>query len=261
MRRHYLLFLFMFLSVLALEAQRGRGYLISGGGSLMVSHRVWLQEKTAGYADSVGNLDRPAIHFSPQVYFLFPLKGSKVLQVGVAYQTTAFNRRSKLIQFGDQLHPEMPRFVDFVQGPERYVDFTYRNHYLQIPVIMNWELRTSRSKPTERYFFQAGLLPGALMSGKTIARTRGFGYDGSNRFKLNSIYDQPGFNVSAVFGVRMEFRLDETYRLQVQPNLTLPLTPAIRGDHFVLLPSAGLGVMLSFDPKKLTAAGGKNSED
>jgi hypothetical protein len=225
---------------------------IGVGAQPFYSGRIWLQSPGGSKTiDSLNKADRGMIGISPQLWFFAEMGRKLTLQTGLSYGLHGFRRRSPEIRPGDRPHPGLPLFTDHVHGDPRYIDFMYRVHYLQMPVLFNIELLSLRKSISVKYFFSPGITLGFRTYNKTVAHTRGFGYDGKNRIVLNNIYQTNPLNVQLHLAGRLEYRLDGKYRTHFQPVLNIPLTSSLAGGNKAFVPSFGFNLAISVLTNKI----------
>lgn len=234
-----LLFLGAVNALFAQDHQKQVGF----GGQLFYSDVVWT--KSASSVDSLNTLDHSVKGINPQLWYFVEWKRYSVIQIGLQYSTTGFQRRAEDIKYGVSYHPDIPRRTDNVQGDPRHIDFFYRSHYVGLPIFWNREIIAFRKSLSLHYFFTPGISFGFLMYDKTIARTRGFGYDGKNRFAVTNIYDAAPFSMQLHLGGRLEYMVDGKYRAHVQPLVTIPLTSAFKNGEKAYVPFVGINLALT----------------
>lgn len=213
------------------------------GGQVYYSDVFWRKSKSP--VDSLNTLDKGVAGFTPQAWFIFEWKRYSVFQIGLNYSTTGFQRRAADIQYGVVYHPDIPKRTDNLQGDPRHIDFIYRSHYIGLPIFWNREIIALRKTISLHYFFTPGISFGFLVYDKTIAKTRGFGYDGKNRFAVNNIYEGNPFSMQVHLGGRVEYMVDGKYRAHLQPVITLPVTSVFRGGEKAYVPYVGVNVVIS----------------
>lgn len=242
MIKYSLLFVWLLLCQVPLFAQEHQKQ-IGFGGQVYYSSVYWM--KSEGPVDSLNTMDKGLVGISPQVWFIREWKRYSVLQIGLQYSTTGFQRRAEDIQSGVVYHPDIPKRTDNIQGDPRHIDFFYRAHYIGLPVFWNREIISLRKTISLHYFFTPGISFGFLVYDKTIARTRGFGYDGKNRFAVNNIYEGNPFSMQLHLGGRVEYMVDGKYRAHVQPVLSLPITSVFKDGEKAYVPYVGVNIVLS----------------
>ncbi len=221
------------------------------GGQVYYSDAVWTH--AASGTDSLNSLDKGILGLNPQFWYIFEVDRNLIIQTGLQLGTTGFKRRASNVQYQKVYHPDMPVIQDNLQGDPRHIDFFYRNYTIGLPVFFNREIISLRKSISLRYYFSPGISFNFLLSDKTIARTRGFGFDGKNRFVLNNIYDSRSFGMQLHIGGRAEYLLSGRYRAHIQPVLNLPLLTTFKGDNRAFVPSFGVNLAVSMLPGKLAS--------
>jgi hypothetical protein len=243
MIKYGLLAFFWLLVSPVLFAQDEHQKQVGFGAHVYYSTVFWTESEAP--VDSLNSLDRGLAGINPQLWFTMEWKRYSVFQIGLQYNTTGFQRRASDIQYGVVYHPDIPKRTDNLQGDPRHIDFIYRAHYIGLPIFWNREIIALRKTISLHYFFTPGISFGFLVYDKTIAKTRGFGYDGKNRFAVNNIYEGNPFSMQLHLGGRVEYMVDGKYRAHLQPVLTLPVTSVFKGGHKAYVPYAGVNVILT----------------
>jgi len=238
--------LFVLLTVLVQAQEKRKQFGL--GGQVYYSTVFWT--KSGEPTDSLNSMDHGVTGINPQLWFMAELDRGQSIQVGLQYSTTGFRRRAANVQYKVQYHPDLPVITDNLQGDPRHIDFFYRSHYIGIPVFYNREIIAFRKSISLHYYFTPGISFGFLVYDKTVARTRGFGFDGKNRFVLNNIYEGNPFNLQLHLGGRLEYWLSSKYRTHFQPVINLPLTSVFRSGDKAYVPSFGINLILTMDPSK-----------
>lgn len=197
--------------------------------------------------------DKAIVGFGGSLFAVIPLSYSNNMQLGIQSFSGGFRRVYADVGFGDSIHPELPRIIDFFQGDPRFVVMEYRFHYLQLPVLFDTELTQIRQAGKWNFFVQYGLIPGYAFTDKIIAKTRGFALDGQTRIKVSHPYPINRFNLQAFLGARAEFNLDDRFKLQLQPGIYVPLVSSLSGITKAWVYQVALSVGLSIPLDKLSA--------
>lgn len=242
------IFLFVWIALSGTLYAQEKPKQLGLGVQVFYSSGYWT--KSPQPVDSLNALDKGLMGISPQLWYIVELNRKLTIQAGVQYSTAGFKRRAADVKYLGKYHPDMPVITDNVQGDPRHIDFIYRSHYLGIPVFFNYEIIALRKTISLHYFFTPGVSMGFLVYDKTIAYTRGYGYDGKNRFVLNNIYDGNIFNAQLHLGGRVEYMVSGKYRAHLQPVLNMPLTSVFRGGNRAYVPSVGVNVFLTLLPGK-----------
>jgi|GEM_PF-2064218 len=250
--KHFILaFLLIGASLFQVRAQEHQKQF-GIGGQVFYSDVFWTSSKE-NKVDSFNQLDHGILGVNPQLWYFVEWKRYNSLQVGLQYSITGHQRRAENIEFGKYYHPDMPRVTDNIQGDPRHIDFVYRSHYIGVPILWNREIIALRKSISLHYFFTSGISMGFLVYDKTVAHTRGFGFDGKNRFVVNNIYESNPFNAQLHIGGRIEYMIDARYRAHMQPMLNLPLTSMYGNGNKAYAPSVGISFMVSLIPGKEAA--------
>lgn len=240
----FLLFSTLVIIVHAQEKRKQFGI----GGQVFISNVHWTKSTTS--ADSLNYLDHSLVGLNLQFWYLKELSRGQSIQTGLQYTTYGFRRRAGNVEYRKQYHPDMPVITDNLQGDPRHIDFFYRSHYVGIPFFYNREIISLRKTISLHYYFTPGISFGFLVYDKTIARTRGFGFDGKNRFVLDNIYDGNVFNMQLHLGGRMEYMVTSKYRVHLQPVVNIPLTSVFGNGNKAYVGSIGANLIISLDPTK-----------
>ncbi len=248
MRSALLIVLMAGLGISSVKAQP-KEKQIGVSAQVYYSGRVWL--KSADRIDSLNEQDKGFFNINPQIWFYAYRSGSLTLQLGLHYSTYGFQRRSKDLEFGDQPHPDLPRIGNYIVADPAYFDFYYRTHRINIPVLFNREIISLRKSISARYYFTPGFSLGYRIWDKTIAFSRGFGFDGKNRFAVNNVYQTNPFSAQLIIGGRIEYRLSAKYRGHIQPVLRIPLTSDFVNGEKAFLPVFGINFGLSVLTNKI----------
>ena len=247
-----LLSLILFCAVIV-KAQLNKtqfGFSITPG----ISNRILSQESNVAKPILLPeSSDKAIVGFGGNLFALIPLSYSSNMQLGIQSFSGGFRRVYADVGFGDSIHPELPRIIDFFQGDPRFVVMEYRFHYLQIPILVDTELTQIRKAGKWNFFVQYGLIPGYAVTDKIIAKTRGFALDGQTRIKVSNPYPINRFNLQAFVGARAEFNLDDRFKLQLQPGIHVPLVSSLRGSTKAWVYQLALSVGLSIPLDKLSA--------
>lgn len=219
------------------------------GGQVFYSHRIWT--KNTPNFDSLSQGERGIAGLSPQIWGLFYINKNLTVQAGVTYTTYGFQRRSINLNQGIKAHPDLPVFSANLQGDPVYYDFFYRNHQITLPVLFNREIISLRKTISLRYYFAPGVSISYTIWDKVVAKSRGFGYDGKNRFVVSNLYPKQAFNVQVHLAGRVEYRVSAKYRAHVQPIVNIPLTSVYKGDNKAMIPSVGVNFVLSLLASKI----------
>jgi len=234
-----------FFQVNAQEHQKQFGI----GGQVGYSDVFWTASNT-NKVDSFNQLDHGILGVSPQLWYFVEFKRYSSIQIGLQYSMTGFERRAEDISFGTTYHPDLPKVTALVQGDPRHIDFVYRAHYVEVPVLWNREIIAFRKSVSLHYFFTPGISFGFMAYDKTIAHTRGFGFDGTNRFRLNNMYEGNPFSMKLHLGGRLEYLIDAKYRAHFQPMINVPITSYFTNGNKAYVPSAGFNIIISMIPGK-----------
>lgn len=200
--------------------------------------------------DSLNSIDKGLGGVNISAWYLVEWKRYSSIQVGLQYSMTGFQRRAEDVTFGITYHPDLPKITDWVQGDPRHIDFIYRTHYVGIPIFWNRELIRFRKSVSLHYYFTPGISFGFRVYDKTIAKTRGFGFNGENRFVLGNIYETQPFNAQLHLGGRLEYLISAKYRASAQPVINFPITPTFKGDNKAWVPSVGINLFVTLMPGK-----------
>lgn len=245
----FLLFLLCGIEATAQDHQKKFGI----GGQVSYSDIFWTASND-NKVDSFNQLDHGIFNISPQLWYFVEWKRYSSFQIGLQYSTRGFERRAEDVTFGKVYHPDLPKITDWVQGDPRHIDFVYRAHYIGIPVFWNREIISLRKTISLHYFFTPGISFGFLAYDKTIAHTRGFGFDGKNRFRLNNVYEGNPFSMQLHLGGRLEYLIDAKYQAHIQPMVNVPLTSYFSKGDKAYVPSIGINIIVSMIPGKESAS-------
>ncbi|MDX5320206.1 MAG: hypothetical protein LPK45_03925 [Bacteroidota bacterium] len=241
-----IVFLLVFGLSLSVSAQE---HVKQYGGGIQPFYSMVRWTSGTAAADSLNQRDQPLPGINPQAWFLVEWKRYNSLQLGLQYSMYGFQRREENVTFGKVYHPDLPKITDWIQGDPRHIDFYYRTHYLTIPMIWNRQLTRFRKSLNMHYFFTAGVSVGVKVFDKTIAKTRGFGFDGRNRFALNNQYKSEPITANVHLGGRFEYVVDARYRAHIQPLVNIPLISNFKGEK-AFVPSLGLNLFITLQPEQ-----------
>lgn len=206
-------------------------------------NRIWSvgTAPSPGYVDSLNKLDRYKVGFSAGLVFQFNLNKQWKMEVGAGVTQTGFDRKYKNVKYLDQLHPELPRITDNLQGDPKHIDFYYRYVYMDVPIWFHYKLRPLHRKIQLNYYFTTGIITNILLDDKVLAYTRGFSMEGKNPWKLNNVqYDSRAFNFTLNVGARVEYKVSPKLRVNATPLLNIPVLTASKGNDHIRLLGAGV---------------------
>ncbi len=246
MKKFVLAFLLCLPSLLIAQKRESQ---LGLGAQVFYSDRLWL--KNDGAWDSLSQGERGFAGIAPQLWFIQYINKYWTVQTGLGYSTYGFQRRSKNLEFNDKVHPDLPKVSTALYGDPSYYDFFFRNHRIDLPVLFNTEIISLRKTISLRYFFSPGISFSYTVWDKVVAKSRGFGYDGKNRFVVSNLYDKQAFGVQLHLAGRVEYRISPKYRAHLQPIINLPLTSVYKGENKALVPSVGVNFVLSLLTSKI----------
>lgn len=224
--------------------QRSKQYGL--GAQPFYSNVIWLKEAERPNAQPMKQSGMAGV--SPQIWYLKELKNFDYLQIGLSYSLTGFVRRAEDIKRGITYHPDFPVRTDNYQGDPVHIDFYYRHHYICLPVFYNMEIKGLRKSISLHYYFSPGLSIGYNVFDKTIAKTRGFGMEGENRFVLDNQFNVNPIMVQLHLAGRAEYQLDNKYKAHIQPVINMPITSVFRKTDSALIPSVGVNLFVTMLP-------------
>jgi hypothetical protein len=211
------LFLFLFPLVSFSQSKQKYFYSATVGGGITGS--VLSEESNrlpAGLQQTV------RFNAGLHAWFNYSLGTKWDLQAGIGYMDMGFRRQQKNIQLGDSTYPGIGtgQLIEY-SNTKKDIDYDYRFHYIQVPVLFNYRFYKSKDFRTN-YLFSAGVSINTLVKHQITARLDNFTVDGEKKFQLDSTgLKAAPVNATINLGFRAEHKLDKTTTIIIQPMFSI----------------------------------------
>lgn len=227
------LFFILLFQILTTCAQSFTRFSISGSvhgsvtGSINTSSSNQIvsgNQTYAAYVDSANAFESPRLSFGAAVWGHKFITKRWGVQVGLAYEDVGFNRKQSNIQYLDPLYPGMGKgkLLELSSGSgEKSVIYSYRYQYIQLPVLVHYEVFSSKD-----FYYKISLTGGMgfnlLLNHQMTATLDQFVVDGESRFQFDSTgYNARFFTMNFMIGARSEYRFDKKTIVYAMPILGL----------------------------------------
>lgn len=231
--KRLLLFFILLFQILSSRAQSFTRFSISGSvhGSVTgcintsSSNEILSGNQTyAAYVDSTGAFESPRLTIGAAVWAHKFITKRWGIQAGIAYEDVGFDRKQSDIKYLDPLYPGMGKgkLLELSSGSgEKSVTYSYRYQYLQLPILVHYEVFSSKD-----FYYKISLTGGMgfnfLLQHQMTAKLDQFVVDGKDRFQFDSTgYNARFFTMNFMMGARGEYRLDKKTIVYAMPIIGL----------------------------------------
>ena len=206
-----------------------------------------IDDAMKSYAASVNS--EPSWRLAPGLGFwaFYELDKNTEFQGGLCYMDAGFQRHQAKLQLGMSTYPGVGsgKIMDnSVSGNERSIDYNYKFHYIQIPVMVNYRFKFARNYKLS-YSISAGIAIDLLAKHEMVANlTPAFYIDGKDKFHLDSTgLDARVFNCNIFLGGRIDYQMDKKNSLFIQPLFSFfPLSATANMDTYLYTVSFNVGI-------------------
>lgn len=197
-------------------------------GAVNTSESNELRSKTQTYKqyqDSISSKETWRFNFNPQIGILYEFNRSLNAQIGLSYIVLGHQRQlSGLNKYGDSTYPGIGTGIGngiIIENTnaERNIKLNYRYQYLQLPILLNYQLSLkSLSKKFNVSLSAGGALNLLLKHDIRAVLSSGYTIEDKSTFNI----DSTGYKANALtYNLMAGFKVDYNYL----PNVKLYFQP------------------------------------
>ncbi len=192
------------------------GTILSGNSTELVRGNQTYET----YTDSVSELNNIKGNFGITFWAFAFLTKRWTIQAGIGYLDVGFNRTQDNIQFMDTLYPGIGQglLAEKSGGSgEKSIVFNYKYQYLQLPVLVNYDVYHSKD-----FFYklsiQGGIGLNFLLNHEITARLNQFVVEGNDTYHFDSTgFEAKHITMNIMLGAKGEYRVDKRTIVFVNP--------------------------------------------
>jgi len=173
------------------------------------------------YTDSLNKFETWRSSMGATAWINYVMNRIWDVQVGLAYADLGYQRKQEGLLFKQTTYPGLGSGkIEDLSNPAKDINYNYRFHYLQIPILFHYKYKKSGDFKFT-YSFSGGVSTNILLKHQMTANLlNGFYIEGEKKFN----FDSTGFKASPVtfnilLGGRIEYKLDKTSQLSVIPQI------------------------------------------
>lgn len=159
---------------------------------------------------------------SANIWLRYLVKRKLDIMFGLGYASQGFTRKQENLNLYDKTYPGIGTGrIEDLSSSNKSINYNYTFNYLQIPVLLNWNVVASADYKIQ-FAYTAGANLEVLLKHKIVAHTSsGFAIDGEKRFVLDSTgFTANPIHLSLLGGCRVEFYVNKKIDLLVQPLIS-----------------------------------------
>jgi hypothetical protein len=182
---------------------------------------IGTQQTFRQYADSVRKYEHGRFTSGISVWGTYAIKQKLYIQSGITYINMGFSRTQSNIRFRDRMFPGMGASgrLEELSSSEKSVEYRYRYHYLQIPILINAGLYKARDA-SKALYLTGGISGNILLKHDMKAVLNQFVIEGKDIFNFDSTgYEGRRLGINILAGVRFETRDADKQRFYIQPQI------------------------------------------
>ncbi len=217
MKNNFITLIFLFLSINTFSQSKSKWSI---GAS--INPTFCNSYNTPSSNSSLKSITQESYRFNivcPSIWFNLSLGQKWAVQTGLGYSDVGSQNIQSDIKLNDNIYPGIGsgKLLELT-NVSRNITYDYRYQYLNVPLLFNYHVGRSGD-----YKFNFSLTGGVALNvllKHQMTANLDFDLDGKNKFNFDSTgYNGRALALNIILGARVDYKIDKTLTLMVQPVL------------------------------------------